>query len=162
NARKGKPARMVAKLNSLVDQPTIDHLYEASIAGVNIDLILRGTCCLVPGLRGLSENIRVRSIAGRLLEHSRVYFFQNHGGEPIYMAGSADWMPRNFHRRIEVVFPIDDPRLQKEIFSILEILLKDTAEAKELKPTGAYVPVPCPKDTPPFSAQNYFLEEAAA
>lgn len=160
NARQGKPARMIAKLNSLVDQGIIDRLYEASRAGVKIDLILRGTCCLVPGVKGLSENIRVRSIVGRFLEHSRIYFFENHGEKPLYLIGSADWMPRNFFRRIEVIFPIDEPRLQEELTSILDTYLLDTAEAKELKPSGAYSPLPRPKDTAPFSAQNHFLNRA--
>lgn len=159
NARQGKPARMIAKLNNLVDQATIDHLYEASCAGVKIDLIVRGTCCLVPGVRGLSENIRVRSIVGRFLEHSRVFYFENHGGARLFFAGSADWMPRNFFRRIEVVFPIENPRLQDELMSILEVYLADNVEAKELKSSGAYLPVPRPKGTERFSAQEYLLRE---
>ena len=163
NALQGKPARIIVKLNSLVDQTTIDHLYEASRAGVKIDLILRGTCCLVPGVPGLSENIRVRSIVGRFLEHSRIYYFENHGGEPIVLAGSADWMPRNFFRRIEVVFPIDDPQLQADVMAILEVYLNDTVQASQLVPSGAYLPIPdSGKPSVPFSAQEYFIQQAEA
>lgn len=163
NALQGKPARIIAKLNSLVDQATIDHLYEASRAGVEIDLILRGTCCLVPGIPGLSENIRVRSIVGRFLEHSRIYYFENHGREPVYLAGSADWMPRNFFRRIEVVFPIDNPRLQGQLMAILEVYLKDNVQASQLSSSGAYRPIPNQEgQTEPFSAQEYFIQQAIA
>ncbi len=160
NARAGNPAQIIAKLNSLADKATIDRLYEASRAGVQVDLILRGTCCLVPGVKGMSENIRVRSIVGRFLEHSRIYYFGNHGGSPLYYAGSADWMPRNFFRRIEVVFPIEDPRLQEELQVILQTYLDDTSEAKLLEPSGAYSSVKREGGCDPFSAQNFFLERA--
>lgn len=159
NARQGKPARIIAKLNSLVDQATVDHLYEASCAGVKIDLIVRGTCCLVPGVPGLSENIRVRSIVGRFLEHSRLFYFLNHGAEPRFFAGSSDWMPRNFFRRVEVVFPIDDPRLQERLMSILQLYLKDNVQAKKLNASGAYLPVRRAKGEEAFSTQAHFLEE---
>src|SRR5690625_1453885 len=162
NARKGKPARIIVKLNSFIDKTIIDALYEASNAGVQIDLIVRGMCCLVPGIEGLSENIRVRSVVGRFLEHSRIYYFLNSGGKPHYYAGSADWMPRNFFRRIEVVFPIDEPRLQQELMSILEAYLKDTAQAHALQQSGAYLPVKGDENEPPFSSQDHFLEKAAS
>src|SRR5690606_3140820 len=115
NALAGRPARILAKMNSLVDKTTIDNLYAASQAGVRIDLIVRGICCLVPGVKGLSENIRVRSIVGRYLEHARAFYFANATGEPLVYAGSADWMPRNFFRRIEVVYPVLDPVLRRWI-----------------------------------------------
>lgn len=160
NARQGKPAKIIARLNNLVDQTTIDNLYEASRAGVSIDLIARSTCCLVPGVPGLSENIHVRSIVGRFLEHSRIYYFLNHGGEPAVLAGSADWMPRNFYRRIETAFPIIDPRLQKRILEeILPHYLKDNRNATELLPSGAYRPVEKKPGEKPFSSQEYFLAE---
>ncbi len=162
NALAGHPARIIAKMNSLVDKATIDNLYAASQAGVQIDLIIRGVCCLVPGVPGLSENIRVRSIVGRYLEHARAYYFQNYGAEPLIYAGSADWMPRNFFRRIEVVFPIDDPELRRWIKEgLLSIELRDTECARLLQPNGSYVAPDREKDEPPFSAQAYFIAAAA-
>ena len=108
------PARIIAKINALVDQEMIEKLYEASCAGVKIDLIVRGICSLRPGIPGLSENIRVVSIVGRFLEHSRIYYFEN-AGEPVLYLSSADWMPRNLVRRVEIAFPIEDPALRKKI-----------------------------------------------
>src|SRR5690606_10959239 len=115
NAKAGKPARIIAKCNSLIEKETINNLYAASRAGVQIDLIIRGICSLVPGVQGMSENIRVRSIVGRFLEHSRIYYFENAGNEPEVYIGSADWMSRNFFRRIECVFPILDPELKERL-----------------------------------------------
>lgn len=162
NATQGKPARIMAKMNALVDKVTIDNLYAASQAGVQVDLIVRGVCCLVPGVKGLSENIRVRSIVGRFLEHARAFYFQNDGGAPQIYAGSADWMPRNFFRRIEVLFPIEDPQLrnwvQNELFPIE---LQDNENARVLKSNGAYLPVKREKSAPSFSSQNYFIAAAA-
>jgi len=158
HARQGKPARIVAKLNSLVDQEVIEKLYEASCAGVKIDLIIRGICCLRPKIAGLSENIRVISIVGRFLEHSRIYYFEN-GGEPDLYLGSADWMPRNFYRRVEIAFPIDAPALREEIINeILPRFLTDYGKARELQPDGNYVRVKPEKGAPRSQAQLQFRE----
>jgi polyphosphate kinase len=163
HAAAGKPARIVAKINSLIDQDTMDNLYRASQVGVSIHLIVRGICGLVPGLKGLSENIRVTSIVGRFLEHSRIYYFENSGGPaPELYLGSADWMPRNFYRRIEVVYPVQDPRLRKRLLDdILPAYMRDNAFATELHANGAYVPVPRQPEEALFSAQEYFLAQAA-
>ncbi|MES1166736.1 MAG: polyphosphate kinase 1, partial [Pseudomonadota bacterium] len=161
NAAQGRPARLVAKMNSLVDKATIDALYAASQAGVQIDLIVRGTCCLVPGMPGLSENIRVRSLVGRFLEHARVFYFQNDGGEPLILAGSADWMPRNFFRRVETLFPIEDPALRQWITgTLLQTELRDTENTGELNPNGAYLPVPRRQGERPYSAHAHFIAAA--
>jgi polyphosphate kinase len=162
HAAAGRPARILAKMNSLVDKATIDNLYAASQAGVQIDLIVRGICCLVPGVRGLSENIRVRSVLGRFLEHARVFYFENHGSEPLVLAGSADWMPRNFFRRIEVLFPIEDPELRRRLTDdLLSMELQDNDGARLLQANGAYLPPPRVNGEPSFSAQNYFMAAAA-
>jgi polyphosphate kinase len=117
----------------------IDALYAASCAGVKIDLIVRGVCCLVPGIKGLSENIRVRSIVGRFLEHARLYYFENSGKPRLYL-GSADWMPRNFFRRIEVAFPVEDPALRRQLAEqYLPTMLADNVDARELQSNGAYL-----------------------
>ncbi len=164
NAADGKRARILAKINSIVDQETMDNLYRAAQAGVSIHLIVRGICGLVPGLKGLSENIRVTSIVGQFLEHSRIYYFENAGGEqPELYLGSADWMPRNFFRRIEVAFPVLDPLLRRRIIDdVLPTCLRDNAFATELHANGAYISAPRSGDDPPFSAQQYFLQQAAA
>src|SRR5450756_135437 len=138
NAVAGKPARIIAKMNALVDAEIIQHLYQASQAGVEIDLIVRGICCLRPGIAGISDHIRVISIVGRFLEHSRIFYFANAGDEELYF-GSADWMPRNFDRRVEVVTPVEDRRLHPRISSLLETLLADNRQAWDLGPDGAYV-----------------------
>ncbi len=161
HAAAGRPGRILVKMNALVDKAVIDALYTASQAGVRIDLIIRGICCLVPGVRGLSENIRVRSLVGRFLEHARAFYFENHGAEPVLLAGSADWMPRNFLRRIEVVFPIVDPGHRRWMMDELFALeLQDTENARELQADGGYLPVARAGGTPPFSAQNYFMASA--
>lgn len=164
NARKGLPARIIVKANSLVDRDTIENLYEASQAGVQIDLIIRGICCLVPGVKGMSENIRVRSLLGRYLEHSRLFYFENaSNGRPHIFVGSADWMQRNFFRRIEVVFPIEDETLRQRIVErILPVYLADNRQAKLLKPNGAYLDVPRRNGEAEFSAQDFFIAEAEA
>ncbi len=155
----GPEGRLIFKLNSLVDRKMIKALYRASQAGVQIDLIVRGICCLRPGVPGVSENVRVRSIVGRFLEHSRVYFFRNGGNSEVYV-GSADLMPRNIDRRVEVIFPIEDERLRKEIVEeILEVQLRDTAKGHLLMPDGSYVPVASmlPAGEPLLNSQLWFL-----
>ena len=140
HARAGEPARIIAKMNALVDRRLIEELYEASAAGVRIDLIVRGICCLRPEVPGLSENIRVISIIDRFLEHARVFFFEN-AGTPEYLLASADWMPRNLDRRVETAFPVLDPRLQAQVREILEIQLADTVKARRILPDGTSVRV---------------------
>lgn len=137
NARAGKPARIIAKINSLVDETVIKALYTASNAGVKIDLIVRGICCLRAGIPGMSENITVRSITGRFLEHSRIFYFYNEGHEDIYLA-SADWMPRNLNRRVELLFPIEDPDCRARVKEVLDVELADTVRAHFLSPDGSY------------------------
>jgi polyphosphate kinase len=139
HARQGRPARIIAKMNSLLDKNIISALYRASQAGVQIDLLVRGICALRPGIRGVSNRIRVRSIVGRFLEHSRIYYFSNNGSEEIY-TGSADWMPRNLYERVEVLTPIRDPLIRDRIrHEILEVYLADTAKARVLQRDGTYV-----------------------
>jgi polyphosphate kinase len=157
HARAGRPARIVAKLNALNEARVIEALYRASQAGVEIDLIVRGACTLRPGLPGISERIRVRSIVGRFLEHSRVYWFANDGDPEIYCA-SADWMERNLMRRIEVAFPILDPELAARVFEeTLANGLADNTQAWLLGSDGRYVRAE-PGDNPPYSAQSGLLE----
>jgi polyphosphate kinase len=157
HARNGKPARLIFKMNQLVDGPMIQQLYRAAQAGVRIDLLVRGICCLRPGVPGVSETIRVISIVGRFLEHSRIFYFYNGGDEEVYL-GSADLMPRNLDRRVEVVFPIQDPALRAQVRDgILEVQLRDTVKARELQPDGRYVRVrPAPGEAP-LDSQAWFL-----
>jgi len=160
NALAGKPARIIAKLNALVDQEIIEKLYEASSVGVKIDLIIRGICCLRPGMPGLSQNIRVVSIVGRFLEHSRIYYFEN-AGDPIVYLSSADWMPRNLVRRVEVAFPLEDPVLRKEVISeVLPALLNDRVKARELKSDGTYVRLHPNEGEPASQAQLFFRQNS--
>ncbi len=160
NARAGTPGRIIVKLNSLVDETLITALYEASQAGVQIDLIIRGICCLRPGLPGISENIRVFSIVGRFLEHSRIYFFAN-GGEPLVYLGSADWMPRNLYRRLEVAFPVESPKLRKELTDeILPAYLKDRVKSRELLADGSYRRLHPEPGSEISQAQLFFREHA--
>jgi polyphosphate kinase len=135
HAKAGCPARLIIKVNSLVDQTLIEELYAAGQAGVRIDLIVRGICCLRPGVPGLSDQIRVISIVDRFLEHGRIFYFSNNG-EPEYLLASADWMPRNLDRRVEIAFPILDPWLQSQLQEILDVQLMDTVKARELLPDG--------------------------
>ena len=138
HARRGAPARIIAKMNALSDGETIEALYRASQAGVKIDLLVRGICCLRPGLRGVSDNITVRSIVDRFLEHSRIFYFEN-AGHPQVFLGSADWMPRNFFRRIEAVFPVEDAALRRRVKTeLLDIPLADEAKAWRLQANGVY------------------------
>jgi polyphosphate kinase len=138
NARRGLPARIVAKINSLAERQVIEALYRASQAGVQIELIVRGVCCLRPGVKGLSETITVRSIVDRFLEHSRVYYFEN-ACQPQVFVGSADWLPRSFFRRIELVFPIEDGVLRERVIrEILGVPLADNVRARFLQPDGSY------------------------
>jgi len=121
---------------------------------------VRGICGLIPGVKGLSQNIRVRSILGRYLEHSRIYYFQNHGRKARIYIGSADWMPRNFFRRIEAVFPLENTELRKQVLETLRTYLKDNKQAKQLRPSGTYTKLPPPKSPKePFSAQESFMEQ---
>ncbi|PLZ50157.1 polyphosphate kinase 1 [Fischerella thermalis] len=138
HSQNGKKGRIIAKMNSLVDSQIIATLYEASQAGVEIDLIIRGICCLRPGVPDVSANIRVISIIGRFLEHSRIFHFHNNGQDEIYI-GSADWMPRNLDRRVEAVTPVEDPKILQNLQNILEIMLADNRQAWELKSDGSYI-----------------------
>ncbi|MFK8186381.1 MAG: polyphosphate kinase 1 [Phormidesmis sp.] len=138
-AQQNRPGRIIVKMNALVDSKLITELYKASQAGVKIDLIIRGICCLRPGIEGLSDNIRVISIIGRFLEHSRIFYFQNEGDEPRYYIGSADWMPRNLDRRVEALVPIEEPSLRKRLDDLLETCLSDNRQAWEMQPDGTYV-----------------------
>lgn len=158
NKAAGREARMIIKVNSLTDTGLIEELYTASQAGVEIDLIVRGTCSLRPGVKGLSENIRVRSIIGRFLEHSRIFYFANGGGEneEVYI-GSADWMQRNLNRRVEVAVPILDPDIRSYIRqSILDTYLKDNVNARILRPDGTYKRL-LPGNSKPFDSQMFFV-----
>ncbi len=158
HAEAGRGGRIIAKMNALVDIEMIEALYAASRAGVEIDLIVRGICCLKPGVEGVSDRIRVMSIVGRFLEHSRVYFFQN-GSEPEYYFGSADWMPRNFDRRVEAVAPIDEPASQARLKSLLDACLADNRQAWDLMSDGSYVQR-MPGGGPERAAQAMFLQSS--
>jgi polyphosphate kinase len=156
NARANRPAQIVAKLNRLADPLIIEKLYEASAAGVSIDLVVRGVCMLRPGVPGLSENIRVRSIVGRFLEHSRIFYFANDGNEEVYV-GSADWMLRNLNRRVEVICPVRDPKLRRYLKDeVLGAYLHDTVRARELLPDGSYLRILPDDGEEPFDSQGYF------
>lgn len=160
HALAGKPARIIAKLNSLVDQEVIEKLYEASRADVTIDLIVRGICCLRPKIPGLSDNIRVISIVGRFLEHSRIYYFANDGRPDLFLS-SADWMPRNFLRRVEVAFPIENATLRDEIVNgVLPKFLHDRVKARELQPDGSYRRLKPEGTEPRQQAQLQFRERS--
>jgi polyphosphate kinase len=158
NARSGKDARIIAKINSLNEQGMIDAMYKASQAGVKIDLVVRGICSLRPGVPGLSDNIQVRSIVGRFLEHSRVYYFFNDGNEEFYCS-SADWMERNLLRRNESCFEIRQKAMKEQIRSDLELFLADNCQAWELRGDGAYERLQPAKDEARISAQEIFLKE---
>jgi polyphosphate kinase len=159
HCRNGVNGRIVAKMNALVDPPIIRSLYEASQAGVQIDLIVRGICALRPGVEGISDNIRVISIVGRFLEHSRIYYFHNHGQSEIYI-GSADWMGRNLTRRVEAIAPIEDPTSAQELQEILGVLLADNRHAWELQSDGSYIQRYPNHPNEEQSAQAIFMEMA--
>lgn len=158
HALEGKPARIIAKMNSLVEPKTIRALYRASMAGVQITLIVRGICCLRPGIEGISENIEVRSIIGRFLEHTRVFFFENDGEHEVF-GSSADWMDRNLFRRVETAFPVKTKKLRERIISELDYYLKDNTQAWVLQTDGQYLPVETGEE--PVSAQRALLEKFA-
>jgi polyphosphate kinase len=166
HARMGRPASIIAKFNSLLDENIVQSLYRASQAGVDIELLVRGICSLRPGIRGISDRIRVRSIVGRFLEHSRIYYFEN-GGDPEVYLGSADWMPRNLHERVEVLFPLKSPLLRDRVMhEILAAYLADNVKARFLQKDGRYLrPWQSPRGRskrPPrgsaaFSAQDFLI-----
>jgi polyphosphate kinase len=159
HAAAGRPAHIIAKMNSLLDKAVIEALYEASKAGVKIDLIVRGICSIRPGIPGISDNICVRSVVGRFLEHSRIFYFANGGEDEVY-CGSADWMPRNLFERCEVVFPIRDAQIRTRIRKeILAAYLADTAKSRMATPTGSYPRVRA-VDGKRFGAQDFFIRLA--
>ena len=161
HARAGRPARVIAKMNALVEPQAIEALYRASCAGVKVDLIIRGVCALRPGVPGVSENITVRSIVGRFLEHSRVFYFEN-GGEPELFCASADWMERNFFRRVEVAFPIPRETHRQRILRDLDLCLRDNTQAWSLQPDGTYARVERKAGERPVSTQSEMLAIYAA
>ncbi len=160
NAEMGRPARVIAKMNALVEPSVIDALYDAAQAGADVDLMIRGICCLRPGLPGLSERVRVRSVVDKFLEHSRIFYFENAGDPEVYLS-SSDWMPRNFYRRIEVMFPVEDPRLkQRIIHEILPVVLADNVKARVLRSDGSYDRL-LPAETEPALRSQVVLQELA-
>jgi polyphosphate kinase len=161
HARAGRPAHIIAKMNGLLDEHTIEALYTASQAGVEVDLIVRGMCALRAGVPGLSERIRVRSIIGRFLEHSRIFWFSNGGTEQVF-CGSADWMPRNLYERCEVLFPVQDPAAMHRLrHEILESYLRDDVKARLLQPDGTYIRAPHRPGDDRLSAQDWLMELSA-
>jgi polyphosphate kinase len=159
-AEKGQEAHLIAKMNSLVDPEVIRSLYKASQAGVKIELVVRGICCLRPGVKGVSENIQVRSVVGRFLEHSRIFYFRHGGAENLYI-GSADWMQRNLNQRVEANFPIEDERLKRKIMTILDLMLRDNVKARELQSDGSYIRSKPKKGKKRLDSQERQLEMSA-
>lgn len=159
-AEAGKPAHIIAKMNSLCDKEVIAALYEASCAGVKIELIVRGICCLKAGVPGLSENISVRSIVGTFLEHSRIFYFESGGRPELYMA-SADWMPRNLDKRVEIMFPVEDEKIKEQVLHILQVQLEDNRKAHVLQPDGSYEK-PDLRGKMKVCSQEQFCQEAEA
>jgi polyphosphate kinase len=156
--KAGQEGHLIFKMNALVDQPIIQELYRASQAGVKIDLLVRGICCLRPGIKGISDNIRVMSVVGRFLEHSRIFYFRNAGKEEVYL-GSADLMPRNINRRVEVLFPVQDPRLIKYVHDeLLQTCLSDNVKGRLMQPDGSYVRVKADGKKAPINSQEWLLE----
>jgi polyphosphate kinase len=160
HAAAGRGGRLVVKMNSLVDQALIEELYAASRAGVEIDLIVRGICCLRPGVPGLSERIRVRSIVDRYLEHARIFYFEN-AGEPEYLLASADWMPRNLDHRLEIAFPVLSAPLQAQLREVIETQLADTVKARVILADGHSERVPL-DDRPAVRSQERLYELTGA
>ena len=160
-ARAGKKAFIRAKMNSLCDPGIIAALYEASAAGVKIELIVRGICCLKTDMKGISENITGHSIVGNFLEHSRVFHFCNNGFDEIYM-GSADWMPRNLDKRVEILFPVEDEELKKEVIHLLDIQFADNTKSRVMQPDGTYIIPKLASGEKKLCAQEYFCKEAIA
>ncbi len=160
HALAGKPAHIMAKMNSLCDKEIIANLYEASCAGVKIELVIRGICSLKAGVPGLSENISVHSIVGNYLEHARIFYFENDGSPEVYM-GSADWMPRNLDKRVEIMFPVEDPKLKEQVIHILEVQLADNVKAHILQPDGTYEKID-KRGKVLVTAQEQFCQEAVA
>lgn len=158
-ARSGETAHIIAKMNSLCDKEIIEKLYEASCAGVKIELIVRGICCLKPGIPDLSDNISVRSIVGNFLEHARIFYFENGGDSEIYM-GSADWMPRNLDKRVEIMFPVEDEELKAEVMHVLLLQLADNEKAHIMQPDGSYIKSERRGRREAINAQELFCEEA--
>lgn len=156
NAKAGKPARIIAKMNALIEPEVIRTLYRASMAGVQVDLIVRGMCSLRPGIPGVSDNIQVRAVIGRFLEHTRVYYFENDGEQEVYCA-SADWMDRNLHRRVETCFPVQVKKLRQQLIDDLNVYLSDNTQTWQLSDDGSYVQNR-PNDTVAVSAQQHFLD----
>ncbi len=157
NAKRGLPARIIAKMNSLVDRESIEALYRASQAGVKVDLIVRGICCLRPGVKGVSEHITVRSVVDRFLEHSRIFYFEN-ACQPEVFVGSADWMPRNFFRRVEVVFPIEDGNLRDRVQrELLDLVLADNVKSRLLQTDGSYVRPVLKRGATAIRSQSEFI-----
>ena len=159
NASAGRPAGIHAKMNQLQDPGIIRELYAASQAGVPVTLNVRGLCCLRPGVPGLSENIRVFSIVGRFLEHSRIYRFHN-GGQPEYFFGSADWMARNLNKRVETITPVEDPGIQRQLDAIIEVYEQDNSEAWDMQSDGSYVRRQRGEGEKPRPAQETFIHLA--
>jgi len=165
HARHKRAARIIAKVNALLDQPVIEALYRASRAGVEIDLIVRGACALRPSVKGISHRIRVRSIVGRILEHSRIFYFEN-GGEPDIYLGSADWMPRNLYERVEVMFPLKNPTLRKRVCEeMLGNYLRDNVKSRVMRADGSYVRAPAnvselSRRACRFNVQEFFISLA--
>ncbi|MGL4785866.1 MAG: phospholipase D-like domain-containing protein, partial [Cetobacterium sp.] len=157
NALKGKKARIIAKMNGLTDESMIDKLYDASNAGVKIVLIVRGACCLLPGVKNMSENIEVYSIVGRFLEHNRVYIFENNG-EKEYFLSSADWMTRNLERRVELMFPVKNSKNRQQLDLYFKNILKDNMKRWKENEDGTYSVIKPNKDEKEFSYQNYYLD----
>jgi polyphosphate kinase len=160
NQKAGKPARLLVKVNGILEPAVVKALYRASQAGVKIDIACRGICSLRPGIPGVSENIRVISVVDRFLEHSRIFYFEN-GGNPEVYVGSADWMDRNLSRRVEVVFPVEQADLKQRVIEMLKTTLGDNVKARELLPEGTYKRVKPAEGVPPLRSQQRFLELAA-